>query len=53
VAEVGLNVNRRGVVFVSAVEGRDIASLVMQVAETSRAVYSTLLDSQDSPRPRR
>ena len=47
VAEVGLNVNRRGVVFVSAVEGRDIASLAMKVAETSLAVYSTLLESQD------
>jgi hypothetical protein len=53
VAEVGLNVNRHGVVFVSAVEGRDIASLVMQVAETSLAVYSALLESQDRPSPRR
>jgi hypothetical protein len=50
VAEVGLNANRRGVVFVSAVEGRDIASLAMRVAETSLAVHSALLDSQDPPR---
>jgi hypothetical protein len=49
VAEVGLNVNRRGVVFVSAVEGRDIAALVLKVAETSLAVYSALLESQDEP----
>jgi hypothetical protein len=47
VAEVGLNVNRRGVVFVSAVEGRDLASLLMRVAETSLAVYSALLERQD------
>lgn len=53
VAEVGLNVNRRGVVFVPAVEGRDIASLVMRVAETSLAVSSELLESQNRPSPRR
>jgi hypothetical protein len=47
VEEVGLNVNRRGVVFVPAVEGRDIASLVARVAQTSLAVYSTLLDSEE------
>jgi hypothetical protein len=53
VAGVGLNVNRRGVVFVSAVEGRDIAALVMQVAETSLAVYSALLESQERLASRR
>ena len=53
VAELGLNVKRSGVVFVSAVEGRDIASLVMQVGETSLAVYSALLESQDPPPSRR
>ena len=47
VVQTGLNVNRRGVVFVSAVEGRDLASLALQVAETSLAVYSALLDSLD------
>jgi hypothetical protein len=44
VAEVGLNVNRRGVVFVSAVEGRDIDALKQLVADTSRDVYNALLE---------
>jgi hypothetical protein len=39
-----LNVNRRGVVFVPAVEGRDIEALSRRVAETSRQVYLALLD---------
>jgi hypothetical protein len=44
VAAVGLNVNRRGVVFVPAVAGRDIAALALRVAEASRAGYLALLD---------
>jgi hypothetical protein len=43
VAEDALNVNRRGVVFVPAVEGRDIEALARRVAATSRAVESELL----------
>jgi hypothetical protein len=43
VAEDALNVNRRGVVFVPAVEGRDIDALAERVARTSRAVESELL----------
>jgi hypothetical protein len=45
VAEEGFNVNRRGVVFVPAVEGRDIAALAARLAETSLAVYQELLDA--------
>jgi hypothetical protein len=45
VAEEGFNVNRRGVVFVPAVEGRDIAMLAARLAETSLAVYQELLDA--------
>jgi hypothetical protein len=42
-----LNVNRRGVVFVPAVEGRDIAWLAFRVARCSYAVHSELLDTLD------
>lgn len=45
VAEEGFNVNRRGVVFVPAIEGRDIASLALRLARTSRTVYLSLLES--------
>ena len=41
-----LNINRRGVVSVGAVEGRELAPLAAQVAETSLAVYQELLDAQ-------
>ncbi len=45
VAEEGwLNVNRRGVVFVPAVEGRDHADLALRVGETSLALYGALLE---------
>jgi len=47
VAEEGFNVNRAGVVFVPAVEGRDIALLAMRLAETSRAVFAELLELPD------
>jgi hypothetical protein len=44
VAEEGFNVNRRGVVFVPAVEGRDIAKLALRLAEASRTVHGALLE---------
>jgi hypothetical protein len=44
VGEEGFNVNRRGVVFVPAVEGRDIAALAFRLARISRTVYLDLLD---------
>jgi hypothetical protein len=47
VAEDALNVNRRGVVFVPAVEGRDIEALARRVAATSRAVEGELLAAED------
>jgi hypothetical protein len=43
VAEDNLNVNRHGVVFVPAVEGRDIDSLAARVARTSAALEAELL----------
>jgi hypothetical protein len=44
VVREALNINRRGVVFVPAVDGRDIDALAQRVAETSRQVYLTLLE---------
>jgi hypothetical protein len=44
VERTGMNVNRRGVVFVPAVEGRDIDALARRLAETSRACYLALLE---------
>jgi hypothetical protein len=44
VEEDALNVNRRGVVFVIAGEGRDVEALVRRVAERSVAVYEELLE---------
>jgi len=43
-AEEGLNVTRRGRVFVSAIEGRDVEALIRKVAETSLALHDTLLE---------
>lgn len=43
-AAEGFNVNRSGAVFVPVVEGRDIASLVLRLADTSRDVYVALLE---------
>ncbi len=40
----GFNVNRAGVVFVPAVEGRDLASLALRLADISLAVYDELLE---------
>jgi hypothetical protein len=42
----GWNVNREGIVFVPAAEGRDIDSLVRRTAEASVAVLDALLDSE-------
>jgi hypothetical protein len=47
VARHALNVNRRGVVFVQVVEGRDLERLVQQVAEASLAVHSALLELEE------
>jgi hypothetical protein len=44
----GFSINRAGVVFVPAVQGRDITSL----AESSRTVYLALLDLADQRRVR-
>jgi len=44
VALEGFNVNRSGVVFVPAVEGRDIDALAARIADCSLAVYSELLE---------
>ncbi len=40
----GFNVDRRGVVFVPVVEGRDIAALATRLAEASRSCYLSLLE---------
>jgi hypothetical protein len=44
-AREGFNVNRRGVVFVSAVEGRDIASLAVRLADCAESVHAGLIDA--------
>jgi hypothetical protein len=44
VAQDGFNVNRSGVVFVPAVEGRDIDALATRLADCSLAVYAELLE---------
>jgi hypothetical protein len=38
-----MNVDRRGAVFVPAVEGRDLAALLVRLADASRAVHEALL----------
>jgi hypothetical protein len=48
VADDDLNVNRRGVVFVPAVEGRDIDALALRIAECSLAVHGALLELDES-----
>jgi hypothetical protein len=45
VAPEGFNVNRRGVVFVSAVEGRDLASLAVRLGDCAESVHAALLDA--------
>jgi hypothetical protein len=47
VAERGLNVDRRGRVFVPAVEGRDLDALLSKVAEASYAVHTALLELEE------
>jgi hypothetical protein len=44
VAAQGFNVNRRGVVFVPVVAGRDVDELARRLAATSVDVYSALLE---------
>ena len=44
VAGEGFNVNRRGVLSGPAVQGRDIRSLAVRLANMSRTVYLALLD---------
>ena len=48
VAEEGFNVNRSGIVLVSAVEGRDVASLVLRLSDCAERVQAALLDSVDA-----
>ena len=48
VALEGFNVNRRGVVFVPVVAGRDIGELAERLAATSVDVYAALLELDDS-----
>ena len=50
VAVEAFNVNRRGVIFVPVVEGRDIAALVSRLALTSRTAYLTLLELEATDR---
>jgi hypothetical protein len=47
----GFNISRHGVVFVSAVEGRDLASLAARLAESSLDVHSELLELEDRRGP--
>lgn len=47
VAVEGLNVNRRGVVSVPAVEGRDLGMLASKIARCSHSVYHALLEMAD------
>ena len=42
-----MNVDRQGTVFVSAVEGRDLESLLVRLADASRAVHEALLVLDD------
>ena len=47
VAELGWNVNRAGVVFVQALEGRDIDALAWRTGEASAAVLEALFALED------
>jgi hypothetical protein len=44
-----MNIDRRGTVFVPVVEGRDIADVVVRLADASRAVHEALLVLDDPP----
>jgi len=48
VAVEGFNVNRRGVVFVDVVEGRDLVQLVERLAACAYAVHAELVESAAS-----
>jgi hypothetical protein len=43
----GFNVNRRGVVFVQVVEGRDVAAIAGRLGDCAERVHTALLDSFD------
>src|SRR5262245_48040892 len=47
VGEMGMNVNRRGVVYVTGFPRRDLVDLSMRLAECSRQVYLALLEAID------
>jgi hypothetical protein len=51
VREAALNVNRRGRVFVTVHERRDLDELVTRVAATSRALYAALLELDEGDAP--
>ncbi len=44
VAADGFNINRRGTVFVPAVEGRDLDELCSRLGDASRRVYLAVLE---------
>ncbi len=46
--QAGFNVNRAGVVFVRAAEGRDLVALAVRLADTCQAVEAELLELEDS-----
>jgi hypothetical protein len=48
VAREGFNVNRRGVLFLPVVEGRDLASLAVRLADCAASVHAVLLDAAQS-----
>lgn len=47
VEAIGWNINRDGVVFMQAVEGRDIDALVQRTAEASAAVHDAILEIEE------
>ena len=47
VSDLGMNVNRRGVVYVTGFPRRDLADLVLRLAECSRQVYLALLEASE------
>jgi hypothetical protein len=49
VVEEGFNVNRRGAIFVPAVEGRDLASLAVRLGACAEAVQAALLETAAQP----
>ena len=48
-ATEGMNVSGLGAVFVSSVEGRDLADLAFRLADASRAVHEALVELPDEP----